>query len=81
MSKGKMRLENMPSTGLMRENQILQFIPISRSSWWTGVKDGRFPQPIKPKLSPRVTCWRAADIKKIVDGRPADVSPQKPTLN
>lgn len=40
-------------------------IPISRSSWWAGVKAGRYPQPIK--LSPRVTVWRARDIMDMIN--------------
>jgi len=40
-------------------------IPISRSSWWMGVRLGRFPQPIK--LGPRTTCWRAEDIYALID--------------
>ena len=43
---------------------IKGIIPISRSGWWHGVKTGRFPAPIK--LSPRVTCWRKSDIKRII---------------
>ena len=35
-------------------------LPISRSSWWAGVKDGRFPKPVK--LGPRITAWRVEDI-------------------
>lgn len=35
-------------------------IPISEASWWSGVRSGRYPRPIK--LSPHVTCWRAADV-------------------
>lgn len=66
MPTEKIKLEKLPSTGLLRVNQILQFIPISRSCWFSGVKAGRFPQPIR--LSIRVTCWRAADIQKIVAG-------------
>jgi predicted DNA-binding transcriptional regulator AlpA len=72
MPKEKVKLVNLPSTGLLRINQILQFVPISRSCWWSGVKAGRFPQPIK--LSIRVTAWRAADIQEIVTGHPADIS-------
>ena len=52
-----------PQTGLVRLSQILAPdgpIPVSRSSWWAGVKTGRYPQPIK--LSSRVTCWRAEDV-------------------
>jgi prophage regulatory protein len=51
--------------GFLRLPQVLERIPISRSGWWQGVKDGRFPQPVK--LSPRVTVWRAADIQAYID--------------
>lgn len=51
--------------GFLRLPQVLERIPISRSGWWQGVKEGRFPQPVK--LSPRVTVWRAADIQAYID--------------
>lgn len=35
-------------------------LPISRSSFWAGVKDGRFPKP--RKISARVTVWLEEDI-------------------
>jgi len=56
-----------PTTGLVRLSTILQFIPISKSTWWLGVKTGMFPQPIK--LGPRTTCWRAADILQLIQGQ------------
>jgi len=37
---------------------------VSRSYWWAGVKDGRFPPGIK--LSARVTVWRASDIDALI---------------
>ncbi|MEO3385253.1 AlpA family phage regulatory protein [Mesorhizobium sp. CAU 1741] len=40
-------------------------LPISRSTWWKGVKEGRYPQPIK--LGPRITAWRTADIIELVE--------------
>ena len=42
---------------------IEPIIPVSKSTWWQGVKDGRFPQPVK--LSERVTVWRVEDIEAI----------------
>lgn len=39
-------------------------IPISKSSWWEGIKTGRFPKPVK--LGPRTTVWYASDIDAIV---------------
>jgi predicted DNA-binding transcriptional regulator AlpA len=59
-------LTKLPETGLLRVNQILQFIPISRSSWWAGVKSGRYPKPFK--LSERTTVWKSQDIKSICEG-------------
>lgn len=62
-------IQDLPQTGLLRIKQVLKFIPVSRSSWWAGVKVGRFPQPIK--LSERVTVWRASDIRTLVEeGKP-----------
>ena len=49
---------------LLRTPQILQRFPISRSSWWAGVKDGKYPQGIK--LSPRVTVWKSSDIDRLI---------------
>ncbi|WKK90945.1 AlpA family phage regulatory protein [Diaphorobacter sp. C33] len=37
---------------------------ISRSGWWKGVKDGKFPPGIK--LSPRVTVWKSSDIDALI---------------
>jgi len=59
-------LQELPHTSLLRVKQVLKFIPVSRSKWWQGVKDGRFPQPVK--LSERVTCWRASDNRALVGG-------------
>ncbi len=59
-------LTNIPETGLMRIKQVLKFIPVSRSNWWQGVKDGRFPKPLK--LSERVTVWKASDIRALIEG-------------
>lgn len=55
----------LPKTGYLRITQVLRFIPIGRSTWWQGVKDQRFPQPIK--LGPKTTVWRAEDIQQLLD--------------
>ena len=41
-------------------------IPVSKSTWWAGVKDGRFPKPLK--LGPRITVWRKEDIEQLLKG-------------
>jgi prophage regulatory protein len=54
----------LPDTGYLRLAQVLQFIPYGKSSWWAGVKSGRFPKPVK--LSVRCTAWKAEDIRNLI---------------
>lgn len=48
----------------LRLNQVLEKIPVSRSSWWAGCKSGRYPKPVK--LGPRTTAWRLSDINELL---------------
>ena len=65
-------LSNLPQYGLLRLWQILgdrrrsvpPIIPVSKSSWWAGVKSGKYPKPVK--LSSRCTCWRVEDIRALL---------------
>lgn len=67
-------MHQLPETGYLRLPQIIgnpkadppipAVIPISRSSWWAGVKSGRYPQAIK--LGPRTTAWRVESIRALI---------------
>lgn len=59
---------------LYRIKQVLARIPVSRSSWFAGVKVGRYPRGYN--LSPRTTVWRSDDIDRVIDG----LLPTAPTL-
>jgi len=57
-----------PENGFVRLSSILAPagpLPISRSSWWAGVASGRYPKPVK--LGPRITAWRVADLRALMD--------------
>lgn len=65
----------LPETGYLRLLQIIgdpkaeppipPIIPVSKTTWWAGVKSGRFPQPVR-LLSPRITVWRVEDIRELI---------------
>ncbi|MFZ3017145.1 MAG: AlpA family phage regulatory protein [Gallionella sp.] len=65
-------MQSLPETGFIRVSQIIgdakrgypALIPISRTSWWKGVKEGRFPQPIH--LGPKTVVWRIEDIRNLI---------------
>lgn len=54
-----------PPVGLLRLAQVLAIFPVSRSTWWLGVKTGKYPAPVHP--SERTTAWRAADIVELIE--------------
>ena len=56
--------DKLPDTGFLRLAQVLELIPVSSTTWWDGVKEKRFPQPIK--LGPRTTVWRVEDIRAFI---------------
>ena len=55
---------NRPQHGFLRVSQILQDIPIGKSTWWLWVKTGKAPQPIK--LGKNTTVWKASDIEDLI---------------
>ena len=68
-------MHQLPQTGYLRlpqingnsraEPPIPAVIPVGKSTWWQGVKDGRFPKPVK--LGPRTTAWRVNDIRELIE--------------
>ena len=71
----KNNMSRLPEVGYVRLKQILgdkksnppiaPIIPISSTTWWEGVKSGKFPQPIK--FGPRITVWRVEDIRELIE--------------
>lgn len=55
-------MNQLPQTNdaLLRLPQVLELIPVSKSGFWQGVKEGRYPQPLR--ISPRVTVWSRSSI-------------------
>lgn len=71
----------LPETGFLRLSQIIGHpgnpeakppipptsgvFPVSKSSWWAGVKSGKYPK--SHKLGPRTTGWRVEDIRALIE--------------
>lgn len=50
---------------LYRLADVLERIPISKSSWFEGVKSGKYPKGYR--LGARVTVWRSDDIDRLIE--------------
>ena len=55
----------LPEIGFVRLATVLAVYPVGRSTWWAGVKEGRFPAPVK--LGPRVTAWPVDAIRELIE--------------
>jgi prophage regulatory protein len=65
----------LPAAGFLRLRDIIgdrkanppipALIPVGKSTWWDGVRTGRYPRP--RKLGPRTTAWRVEDILSLID--------------
>ncbi|HLX81914.1 MAG TPA: AlpA family phage regulatory protein [Burkholderiales bacterium] len=54
----------LPETGFLRLPEVLALFPISRSRWWAGITEGKYPAAIK--LGANTTAWRAEDIRQLI---------------
>lgn len=69
-------MATLPESGFLRLPQIIgdrksgipPIVPVSATTWWKGVREGRFPQGVK--VSPNVTAWRVADIRELIAAGP-----------
>lgn len=69
-------MAQLPETGYLRLRQIIgdpqadpplpPLIPVGKSTWWAGVKSGRYPAPVRT-LGARITAWRAEDIRALIE--------------
>jgi hypothetical protein len=65
----------LPETGYLRLKQIIgdrnasppipPIIPVGRTTWWAGVRSGKFPPATK--LGPATTVWRVEDIRALIE--------------
>lgn len=68
----------LPDGGFLRVSQIVNIpakgdqpariglIPVSRATWFAGVKTGRYPAPTKV-LGPHITAWSVASIRALIE--------------
>lgn len=63
------KADGLPSTGFLRLPEVLRLYPVRKSTWWAGVRSGRYPKPVK--LGARATAWRAEDIRGLIEATDA----------
>lgn len=55
---------SLPEVGFLRLSDVLKIIPVAKTAWYQGVKEGRFPAPVK--LTKRASGYRVGDIRALI---------------
>ena len=50
---------------LLRLTQVLDRFPVSKTTWYEGIKEGRYPSALH--LTPRTSAWRESDIDALIE--------------
>lgn len=58
-------VEQKPDWALIRLPEVLDLIPVSRTTFLTEVRKGRYPAPVR--LSRSCTAWRWGEIKALAE--------------
>lgn len=53
-----------PEDRILRLPEVLRLFPVSRSAWYQGIAEGRYPPGIK--LTARAVGWKKSDVDKLV---------------
>jgi len=57
---------------LLRIREVLQRLPISRTSLYDGIKVGLYPAPVR--IGKRTVAWRESEIDRLIKGFGDDLS-------
>ena len=60
------RQRTLPQVGYIRLKEVLAIIPVSKSTWYKGIADGRYPKPTK-RLGSRIAAWDVNDIRSLLE--------------
>ena len=76
--------KDWPDEGFVRLPQIIgdakatppipAVYPVSPSTWWRGVKSGRYPKPVR--LGPNIVAWTVRSLRKLSEEVARDEDPQ-----
>jgi len=61
----KMTIVSLDHPGFQRLARVLEIIPVSRATWYEGIKEGRYPPGIP--IGKRSVAWSNASLKKLIE--------------
>ena len=63
MATATLKIEDLDFR-LLRLNEVLTLIPVSRESFYEGIEKGHYPKPLK--VGKKLSVWKLSDIRDLV---------------
>jgi prophage regulatory protein len=63
---------HLPNEGFIDEDDFLALLPVGRSTFWEGIKTGRYPKPVK--VSNRKNGWDVDAVRALFESINAQTS-------
>ena len=62
--KRKRKPKSLPKEGLARLPEVLEAMGIGKTTWYQGIKSGKYPKQVRP--SKGTVAWRVEEIRALV---------------
>lgn len=59
-------LDQLPDSSMLAADEVLALVRIARSTWYAGIKSGRYPEPTY--IGPASPRWRMGTIRELAAG-------------
>ncbi len=58
---------------LIRIDEVLRRLPVSRAGFYAGIRSGRYPKPVR--IGERIAAWRESEISALINSlKPVSLS-------
>jgi predicted DNA-binding transcriptional regulator AlpA len=55
----------MTEQNLLKLRDVLKMFPVSKTTWYAGIRDGRYPKSVK--IGKKAVAWLKQDIEKCIE--------------
>ncbi len=69
--RGQVRTQQIVEDRLIRLPDVLEVVGVKATAWFAGVKEGRYPKPVKLG---RASAWRLSEIRALMGIKPKEAA-------
>ena len=56
----------LPSEGFVKLPEVLRHLPIGKTKWYEGIRNGEFPNSYRIPNTGKGVCWDVDDVRRVI---------------